>query len=68
MKRVVTLVLTATIGLLCFHIFIFTLKNGPNESQNYALLIGGGITKKNTFESYYKNIEYVANTLKKIGV
>jgi len=67
MKRVVILVLTITIGMLCFRLFIFTLKNRPNESQKYALLIGGGITKQNTFESYYKNIEYVANTLKKLG-
>jgi len=67
MKRVVILILTTTIGLLCFHLFIFTLKNGPNKRQNYALLIGGGITKQDTFESYYKNIEYAANTLKKLG-
>jgi hypothetical protein len=66
MKRVVILILTTTIGLLCFHLFI-TLKNGLNEPQNYALLIGGGITKQDNFESYYKNIEYVANTLKKLG-
>lgn len=38
-----------------------------NEPKKYALLIGGNITKKDTFESYYKNIEYVANTLKKLG-
>ena len=67
MNRVVILVLTITIGMLCFHLFNFTLKNGANESQKYALLIGGGITKQNTFESYYKNIEYVANTLNKLG-
>ncbi len=67
MKRIVMFVLTITIGILCFYIFIFTLKNEPNESQKYALLIGGGTTKQNTFESYYKNIEYVANTLKKLG-
>ena len=67
MKRIVVLVLTITIGILCFYIFIFTFKNGPNESQKYALLIGGGVTKNDTFGGYYKNIEYVANTLKKLG-
>ena len=67
MKRIVILVLTITIGILCFYIVIFALKNRLNESQKYALLIGGGITKQHTFESYYKNIEYVANTLKKLG-
>lgn len=68
MKRFVMLVLTITIGILCFHIFIFAPpKNRPNESQKYALLIGGGVTKQDTFESYYKNIKYVANTLRKLG-
>ena len=61
------MVLTITIGILCFYIFIFTLINGPNESQKYALLIGGGVTKNDTFGGYYKNIEYVLNTLRKLG-
>jgi hypothetical protein len=67
MKRVVMMVLTIIIGILCFYKFIFALKNRSNESQKYALLIGGGVTKQQNFESYYKNIEYVANTLKKLG-
>ena len=33
----------------------------------YALLIGGGVTERDNFESYYKNIVYVSNILKKIG-
>jgi hypothetical protein len=66
MKRIVVLVLIS-IGILCFYIFIFTLKDEPNESQKYALLIGGGVTKNDTYGGYYKNIEYVANTLRKLG-
>ena len=38
-----------------------------NEHKKYALLIGGGITESDNFESYYKNVEYAANTLKKLG-
>jgi len=38
-----------------------------NKPQKYALLIGGGITEGDNFESYYKNIEYAFNTLKKFG-
>jgi hypothetical protein len=38
-----------------------------NKPQKYALLIGGGITEGDNFESYYKNVEYAANTLKKFG-
>ena len=34
-----------------------------NEAQKYALLIGGGTTQSDTCESYYKNIQYFANTL-----
>lgn len=38
-----------------------------NEPKKYALLIGGGANQKNGSGSYYKNIEYVANTLKKLN-
>ena len=38
-----------------------------NKTKMYALLIGGGVTEFDNFESYYKNIEYAANTLKKLG-
>jgi hypothetical protein len=37
------------------------------DRQKYALLVGGGVTERDNFESYYKNIEYVYNTLKKLG-
>ena len=42
-------------------------KQKNNKPQKYALLIGGGITEGDNFESYYKNVEYAANTLKKLG-
>ena len=38
-----------------------------NEPQKYALLIGGGATEWDNLESFYKNIEYVSNTLRKLG-
>jgi len=50
---------------VCSIISIPERKN--NKSQKYALLIGGGITEGDNFESYYKNVEYAANTLKKFG-
>lgn len=40
---------------------------GHNESKKYALLIGGGTSQRDTCESYYKNIQYFAMTLKKMG-
>ncbi len=40
---------------------------GYNESKKYALLIGGGSSQHDTCESYYKNIQYFANTLKKLS-
>jgi len=50
----------------CSIISIPERKNN-NKPQKYALLIGGGTTEGDNFESYYKNVEYAANTLKKIG-
>ena len=50
---------------VCSPITIPEQKN--NEPQKYALLIGGGVTEGDNLESFYKNIEYVSNTLKKLG-
>jgi len=50
----------------CSIISIPERKNN-NKPQKYALLIGGGTTESDNFESYYKNVEYAANTLKKFG-
>jgi hypothetical protein len=38
-----------------------------NETKKYALLIGGGTEKCNDHESFYTNIKYVFNSLKKLG-
>lgn len=43
------------------------IKREIDESQRYALLIGGGVTERDHYESYYKNIEYVLGFLKKVG-
>jgi hypothetical protein len=42
-------------------------KNRPEETTRYALLIGGGTTEQDNYESYYENIEYAADTLRKLG-
>lgn len=35
--------------------------------QKYALLVGGGVTESDDFDSFYKNINYVYKTLKILG-
>lgn len=49
----------------------FSLTSKPEqkkkEPQKYALLIGGGVTESDNFESFYANIEYVSNNLKQMG-
>jgi hypothetical protein len=47
--------------------FISIPERKKHEPQKYALLIGGGITEGDSFESFYKNIEYVYKSLKKLG-
>lgn len=37
------------------------------QSKKYALLVGGGVSKQDTFESFYTNIEYVSDSLKQMG-
>lgn len=46
---------------------LFISKSKPNESSMYALLIGGGTTDYDNHVSLYKNIEYVACSLKQMG-
>jgi len=38
-----------------------------NEPKKYALLIGGGATDWDTYDSFFNNIEYASNTLIKLG-
>lgn len=42
-------------------------KNKSNEPIMFALLIGGGTTDCDNYSSFYKNIEYVASSLKQMG-
>lgn len=37
------------------------------EHKKYALLVGGGTTDYDSFNSFYKNIEYVSKALNKMG-
>jgi hypothetical protein len=46
---------------------ILTPERQNKEPQKYALLVGGGVTESDNFESFYKNIEYVFKTLKILG-
>jgi len=45
----------------------YNLRNNHNESIKYALLIGGGLCELDNFNTFYKNIEYVANSLNQLG-
>jgi len=45
----------------------YNLRGKHNESIKYALLIGGGLCELDNFNTFYKNIEYVANSLKQLG-
>jgi len=38
-----------------------------NEPKKYALLIGGGTTDWDTYDSFFNNIEYASNSLIKLG-
>jgi hypothetical protein len=42
-------------------------KRNKNEHQKYALLIGGGVTESDNYDSFYTNIQYISNTLKQMG-
>jgi hypothetical protein len=52
---------------VCCCSFISRSDRKKTESQKYALLSGGGISKNDNLKSFYVNIEYVFNTLKKLG-
>ena len=45
----------------------FITTNKPNDPIMYAFLIGGGTTDHDNHITFYKNIDYVANSLKQIG-
>jgi hypothetical protein len=59
--------------IICFSLIIFyfliisVIRNRLDVPQKYALLVGGGITERDDNESFYNNIEYVSNVLKRLN-
>jgi hypothetical protein len=66
-KMVYLMLLMSIVQMMPACSFTSIPKQKNNKPQKYALLIGGGITEGDNFESYYKNVEYAFNTLKKFG-
>jgi hypothetical protein len=52
-----------SLGFLVFYIS----KDKHNDSVKYALLIGGGLCELDSFNTFYNNIEYAANSLTQLG-
>ena len=68
MRRAVNFILLMSIVQIVSVCTVIPLpERENNKPQKYALLIGGGTTEWDNLESFYKNIEYVSNTLKKLG-
>ena len=66
--RIVFLILLViTISIVTVYSFYPSVNSANNESQKYALLIGGGVTELDTYDSFFKNIEYASNALIKLG-
>jgi hypothetical protein len=55
-----TLIIAGMAALFCINPLV-------DEPGRYALLIGGGTSVQNHFESYYHNIAYVNDALKQMG-
>jgi len=66
-KTVYLMLLMGIVQIVSFCSIISIPERKNYKPQKYALLIGGGITESDNFESYYKNVEYAFNTLKKFG-
>ena len=67
MNRLLKILNTLTVVLLFFQTGAISQQHKSDPSQRYALLVGGCVTKGPTYDSYYKNIEYVAKILKKLN-
>ena len=52
--------------ILLLIVTIFTFQNRHNAPERYALLVGGGVTEYDNYESFYNNIEYAASVLKQL--
>jgi hypothetical protein len=67
-KNILPLVLLLSVFHVMSSCFSASIKKtGNNRAEKYALLIGGGTEECNNYESFYKNIEYVFGSLKKLG-
>jgi len=66
-KTVSLILLISIISIVSVYSFYPTAKHNKNEPKKYALLIGGGVTEMDTYDSYFKNIEYALNVLLKLG-
>lgn len=65
--RTISLILLISIISIVSVYSFYPAKHQINESQKYALLIGGGVTELDTYDSFFKNIEYASNALLKLG-
>jgi hypothetical protein len=66
-KTVFLVLLIFIISAVFVNSFNPATKFKNNDGKKYALLVGGGTTDFDTYDSFYKNIEYVSNTLIKLG-
>jgi hypothetical protein len=53
--------------IIFYFLIISVIRNRLDVPQKYALLVGGGITERDDNESFYNNIEYVSNVLKRLN-
>lgn len=66
-KTIFLVLLISIISTVSVDSFNPSVKHKNIEPKKYALLIGGGATDWDTYDSYFKNIEYASNTLIKLG-
>ena len=66
-KTVLSLLLISIISTVNADSFSHIAKYKNFETKKYALLIGGGTTDGDTYDSFFDNIEYASNTLIKLG-
>ena len=65
-KTVLSLLLISIISSVSADSFNPTAKYKKFEPKKYALLIGGGTTDWDTYDSFFDNIEYASNTLRQV--
>lgn len=66
-KTVLSLLLISIISSVNADSFNPPAKYKKFETKKYALLIGGGTTDWDNYDSFFDNIEYASNTLIKLG-